>query len=364
MNVASLLREDLRDFTGYRSARSEAVSGETWLNANESPWPNPADDGGRLRRYPAPQPEALRAALAELYGVEPAQLLAGRGSDEAIDLLVRACCRPGADAVAVAPPTFGMYAVCARLHGTRVVEVPLIERPLAEREAAYALDIDALAGAALREGARLVFVCSPGNPTGHLVPLADIGRLAELLHGRAMVVVDEAYAEYTGTPSAATLLPRHDNLAVLRTLSKAHALAAARVGCVLAAPELIATLQRCQAPYPLPTPSVEAALAALRPEARATTRAHVALACVARDRLLARLRAAPQVLRAYDSRANFVLVRLREPQACLDRWLAAGIVVRDLRATAGLEDALRIGVGTPEQNARVLRLLAGGERAS
>lgn len=355
MSAASLVREDLRDFAGYRSARSEAVRGETWLNANESPWPNPADPGGRLRRYPAPQPDLLRAALAQLYGVSPTQVLAGRGSDEAIDLLVRACCRPGADAVVASPPTFGMYAVCARLHGTRVVEVPL-----REEGAAFALDIDALATAALREGARLVFVCSPGNPTGHLVPLADIERLAGLLRQRALVVVDEAYAEYSGAPSAATLLPRCDNLAVLRTLSKAHALAAARVGCVLAAPDLVATLQRCQAPYPLPTPSVEAALAALRPEARATTRAHVALTCVARDRLLARLSAAPQVLRAYGSRANFVLARLREPQACLDRWLAAGIVVRDLRAAPGLQDALRIGVGTPGDNARLLRLLAAG----
>lgn len=358
MNTSPLVRADLRDFAGYRSARSEALAGDTWLNANESPWPNPADRAGRLRRYPAPQPDALRAALAGLYGVDPQEVLAGRGSDEAIDLLVRACCRPGADAVVVAPPTFGMYAVCARLHGTRVVEVPL-----AEGDGTYALDIDALAAAALREDARLVFVCSPGNPTGHLVPLADIERLAGLLCKRALVVVDEAYAEYAGAPSAATLLPRCENLAVLRTLSKAHALAAARVGCVLAAPELVATLQRCQAPYPLPTPSVEAALAALRPEPRAITRAHVALACIARDRLLARLRASPQVLRAYNSHANFVLARLREPQACLDRWLEAGIVVRDLRAVPGLQDALRIGVGTPEDNSRVLRLLAGGVRA-
>jgi histidinol-phosphate aminotransferase len=359
MSVASLVRADLRDFAGYRSARSQALAGETWLNANESPWPNPADGGGRLRRYPAPQPDALRAALADLYGVAPAQVLAGRGSDEAIDLLVRACCRPGADAVVVAPPTFGMYAVCARLHGTRVVEVPLLEDG-----DAYALDVDALAAAALREGARLVFVCSPGNPTGHLVPLAEVERLAGLLRERAVVVVDEAYAEYAGAPSAATLLARCPNLAVLRTLSKAHALAAARVGCVLADPELVATLQRCQPPYPLPTPSVEAALAALLPGPRATTRAHVALTCVARDRLLARLRGDPQVLRAYASRANFVLVRLRDPQACLERWLGAGIVVRDMRATAGLEDALRIGVGTPAQNARVLRLLAGAETAA
>ncbi len=124
----ALVREDLRDFAGYRSARSESVQGSIWLNANESPWPNAGDADGALRRYPDPQPQRLRAALASLYGCAPAQLLAGRGSDECIDLLVRAVCRPGGDAIVVTSPTFGMYAVSARLHGTRVIDVPLRER--------------------------------------------------------------------------------------------------------------------------------------------------------------------------------------------------------------------------------------------
>ena len=123
--VNALLREDLRDFSGYKSARSEALTGEVWLNANESAWVNASDATARLRRYPQPQPEALRVRLAQLYGVTPAQLLIGRGSDEAIDLLVRAFCAPGRGAIVTAPPVFGMYAVCARLHGARVMEVPL-----------------------------------------------------------------------------------------------------------------------------------------------------------------------------------------------------------------------------------------------
>jgi histidinol-phosphate aminotransferase len=354
MTVAAFVREDLRDFAGYRSARSGAPRGDAWLNANESPWPNPADPGGRLRRYPVPQPEALRDALAALYGVDPARVLAGRGSDEAIDLVVRACCAPGQGAVAIAPPTFGMYAVCARLHGARVVEVPL--RDAGDR---FELDVDAFAEAALAAGARVAFVCSPGNPTGHLVPLDDLDRLAARLAGRALVVVDEAYAEYAEAASATSLLDAHDNLAVLRTLSKAHALAAARIGCILAAPGLVAVLRRCQAPYPLPVPSVEAALAALVPEVKLRTRARVFETVAARDRLLAVLRGSPGVLRAYDSRANFVLARLRDPDATVARLAGEGIVVRDQRGAPGLGDAVRIGVGRPEENARVIRVLSG-----
>ena len=132
-NVTDLVREDLRAFAGYSSARSHKVDGTVWLNANESPWTNAADDAGALRRYPQPQPEALRARLAEVYGVRPEQLLIGRGSDEAIDLLVRALCRAEHDPVVIAPPVFGMYAVCARLQGAPVLEVPAVEAPMRER---------------------------------------------------------------------------------------------------------------------------------------------------------------------------------------------------------------------------------------
>lgn len=359
MSVLSVVRDDLRGFAGYRSARGEAAHGDAWLNANESPWPNPADPDGRLRRYPSPQPGALRDALAALYGVDPARVLAGRGSDEAIDLVIRACCSPGDGAVAIAPPTFGMYAVCARLHGTRVVEVPL-------RDAgdAFELDVDAFGDTVLATDARVAFVCSPGNPTGHLVPMADVSRLAARLAGRALVVVDEAYAEYADAPSATTLLDRHDNLAVLRTLSKAHALAAARIGCILAAPALVDVLRRCQAPYPLPVPSVEAALGALAPAACLRTRARVLQTVVARDRLLAALRGAPAVTRAYASRANFVLARLRDPDAVLRALAREGVVVRDQRGAPGLGDAVRIAVGRPAENARVLRALAAGAVAA
>lgn len=352
--VTSLLREDLRDFGGYRSARSEGGHGRIWLNANESPWANAADGGARLRRYPQPQPEALRAALADLYGCRPEQVLAGRGSDEGIDLLLRALCRPGRDAVLVTSPTFGMYAVAARLHGTAVVDVPLCDDG-----AGFACDFDAVALAAERDDVRIVFLCSPGNPTGALIPLDEILKLAWRLQSRALVVVDEAYIEYAQAPSAISLIDAQDNIAVLRTLSKAHALAAARIGCVIAAPGLIAALQRCQAPYPLPAPCARLAQRALGAAARRRTAAGIDRIVAGRERMQVGLCALPGVTRVYPSRANFLLVRFARPQAALQALLEAGIVVRDLRHLPGLGDALRISIGTPAQNDAVLRALAG-----
>lgn len=354
-----LVRDDLRDFAGYRSARSEKLEGRIWLNANESPWPNAADDGAGLRRYPEPQPIALRALLADLYGCHPGQLLAGRGSDEVIDLLVRAICRPGADAVLVTPPTFGMYAVSARLHGTRVVEVPLLDAT-----DGWHVDFAAVAAAAAAQPVKLVFLCSPGNPSGTLLPLVDIATLARGLQGRALVVVDEAYIEYAKAASAVSLLATLRNVVVLRTLSKAHALAAARIGTVIADAGLIAVLQRCQAPYPLPTPCVDLACRALDAAARAITEARVATVLEGRAILLRGLQSAAGVRRVYPSRGNFVLARFDDAQATFDRLIAAGVVVRDMRLAPGLGDALRITVGTAEQNATVLQAVAGARVAA
>ena len=350
--VDALLREDLRDFGGYKSARSDTLSGDAWLNANESAWANPSDAEGVLRRYPDPQPRALCLRLAALYDVEPEQLLVGRGSDEAIDLLIRAFCAPGQGAIAIAPPVFGMYAVCARLHGARVVEVPLQDQADALR-----VDLRALGDAALAEGASLVFLCTPGNPSGEALPLIDIAALAMRLRGRAIVVVDEAYAEYSTFASASALLPAHENIVVLRTLSKAHALAAARVGCAIAAAPLIAALRRCQAPYPLPQPVTEAALKALTPQALATTTARVAEACNGRETLAEGLRALSQVVRVYPSQGNFLLVRFADADAAFAQLLAAGVVVRDMRVMPQLHDALRISVGTADECRRVLAAL-------
>jgi len=364
--IAALVRPDLRRFAGYRCARDDdpgsspgqAVRGEVWLNANESAQPNVVDAGGACHRYPQPQPDALRTALAALYGCAPAQLLIGRGSDEAIDLLVRALCVPRRDAVVTTPPVFGMYAVSARLQ-----DAPLVEVPLLDGDGGLAADLDAVGDAALAHGAKLVFLCSPSNPGGGAIPLEGIAALARRLDGRALVVVDEAYGDFADVASATTLLRDSANIAVLRTLSKAHALAAARIGCVIADPALVTVLRACQAPYPVPAPCAALALAALAPEALADTQRRVAVVRDERARLATALSALPGVRRVYPSQGNFLLVRFGEVACAFDALLTAGVVVRDQRGAPGLGDALRITVGTPAENDRVLAAL-GGDAAS
>ena len=358
-SVRDLVREDLRDFAGYASARSQKIEGDVWLNANEAPWSNPGDADGRCRRYPSPQPPELQATLAALYGVAPAQLLIGRGSDECIDLLVRALCVPGRDAVLATPPVFGMYAVSARLQGAAFVEVPLVDGA-----DGFVVDVDAVRGVALARNAKLVFLCSPSNPTGGLVPLADVVALATALAGHALVVVDEAYIEFADAPSATTLLDAHDNLVVLRTLSKAHGLAAARIGVAIGAADLIAVLRRCQAPYPVPTPCADLALASLSLAALAVTRTRTADTIAERDALATALAATAGVRRVYASAGNYLLVRFDAADRAFAALLAAGIVVRDQRAAPQLGDALRISLGTPAQNARVLSALQSLEIAA
>lgn len=359
MSVLDLVRDDLRRFAGYKSARTESLRGDIWLNANESAWANPADAEARCRRYPDPQPAALRDALSALYAVGTERLLIGRGSDEAIDLLVRATCVPGRDRVLVTPPVFGMYAVSARLQGA-----PLYEVPLVDGEDGFVPDTAAIIGAVAAQPVKLVFLCSPSNPGGRSIPLRDIVAIAEAARGDALVVVDEAYAEFSGEPSAASLLDRFDNLVVLRTLSKAHALAAARIGVAIGDPALIDVLRRCQAPYPIPTPCADLAVAGLSAEALAATRSRIDEVKRERGRMHALLASAPGVRRVYPSDANFLLLRFDDAQAAFDALLAAGVVVRDQRAAPRLGDALRITLGTPAQNDRVLSALTALEAAA
>lgn len=348
MSVLDLARPEIRAMQPYSSARMEASGGKVMLNANESAWAPPGDHGLGCNRYPDPQPRELTDALASLYGVKPEQVLVGRGSDEAIDLLVRAFCRAGEDAIAIQPPTFGMYAVCARVQNAGIVEVPLA--------ADFSLDAAALL-AAVTPAVKLVFVCTPNNPTGQLVSPEAIERLAIALKGRALLVVDEAYIEFADTVSVASLINRYDNLAVLRTLSKAWALAGARIGTLLANEEVIALLRRVMAPYPLPRPCIALALEALSSTGQAEVRVHLATVREQRERMAAALAVLPGVREVLPSQANFLAVRFDDAGAVYQRLLEAGIVVRDVRRYPGLGDALRITIGNVEENDRVLTVL-------
>ena len=357
MNVLDLVRADLRDFGGYGSARKTGLSGRIWLNANESPWPSPADPGLALNRYPEPQPAALKARLAALYGVPEDRLLMTRGSDEGIDLLTRALCRAEREAVLVAPPVFGMYAVSARVQGAPVLEVPLIDEGMAFR-----FDVDAALRtvelSVAKAPVKIVYVCSPSNPTGQAMPLADVERLLAGVAGRAVVVVDEAYGEYSALPSALTLQSKHANLVVLRTLSKAYALAGARLGITIGDPALVRVLNAIAPPYPLASPAVALALDAVSESAADEARRRAGRVVAERERVAAALASQRGVRAVYASDANYLLVRFDDAEAAFRALLGAGVVVRDQRAAPALGDALRITIGTAEENDAMLSALA------
>jgi histidinol-phosphate aminotransferase len=344
--VHELARADILALEPYEPAAWEPSLER--LHANELPW-RPAENASRagLNRYPEPQPRALIERLADLYSVAPDSLLVGRGSDEAIDLLTRGFCRAGRDAVLVCPPTFGMYSVCARIQGAQVVQAPLMAAD------GFALDEQTVLEQCT-SSVKLVFLCSPNNPTGNLLDEEAIVRIARRLTGRALVAVDEAYIEFAGRPSLARLIPELPNLAILRTLSKAHGLAGARCGSLIADPEVIALLRKIIPPYAIPQLTLESALDRLTPEALAQSRARLAILLAERERLLTTLPRLRGITRVWPSAANFVLAEFEDAGAALARGREARLLVRDARAYVGLGRALRITVGTPEQNGRLL----------
>jgi histidinol-phosphate aminotransferase len=350
MSVLDLARPEIRTLQPYSSARMEAGEGQIMLNANESAWPPAGDAGLGCNRYPDPQPAELLQALATLYGVRREQLFVGRGSDEAIDLLVRAFCRAGQDAILIQPPTFGMYSVCARIQNAAVVEVPLAND--------FSLDVDGLI-AAVNPAVKLVFLCTPNNPSGKSIARSDIERLANALIGKALLVIDEAYIEFSDQRSAVDLINAYDHVTVLRTLSKAWALAGARVGSLLASPDVIALIRRIMPPYPLPLPCVSAAMSELSASGQAAARDNIAIVREQRETMRAALARLPGVREVLPSDANFIAVRFDDAGTVYQQLLKAGIVVRDIRRYPNLKDALRITIGTPEENARVLTVLNG-----
>lgn len=341
-------RPDIRALTPYSHAAWEPSL--TRLHANELPWRVEGDmSAAGLNRYPEPQPPPLVEGLARLYGVRTEQLLVGRGSDEAIDLLMRVFCRAGVDNVIISPPTFGMYGVAARIQGAEVRTVPL------RADLGFALD-EAAVLARVDEHTKLVFVCTPNNPTANAVPFEMLVRLAQQLAGRAMLVVDEAYIDFASVPSLCGVLDQLPNLAVLKTLSKAHGLAGARVGALIAAPEVIQLARKVIPPYAITELTVEAVAPLLEPAAIDAMRARVAALLAERARLAAGLARSPLVAKVWPSDANFLLVDCTDADAVLARVRGAGLIIRDVRQPV-LPRALRFTVGTPEQNDRVLESL-------
>lgn len=347
-SVLKLVRPDILALSAYSSARKEAKGGRVWLDANENP-ETPAARKPLLNRYPEPQPAELVAKLASLYGVPPAQCLVTRGSDEGIDLLLRTFCRANQDAILFTPPTYGMYVVAAGIQGAHTVMVRLL------RERNFALDAAAVLKA-VTPAVKLVFLCSPNNPTGGLLDRDQVMAVVRGLAGRAVVVVDEAYVDFSGRPSLATEIDANPNLVILRTLSKAFGLAGARVGTTIADPAVIAVLQKVIAPYPVPTPVLQAALAALTPEGLTASRASIATILAERARLAAALPKLAAVKKVWPSDTNYLLVEVADSAKTMAAGRAAGVIWRD--RSKDVPNSIRITVGTAEENNATLEVLS------
>jgi histidinol-phosphate aminotransferase len=349
MNTLDLLRPEIRTLTAYKPA--DYIDGMIRLNANESPWRPPGDttrDG--LNRYPSPKPEELTARLEAHYGVGRGQLLVTRGSSEAIDVLIRGFCRAGRDELVICPPTFGMYEVYGRIQGALIRALPL------DPVAGFGLPVAGIL-AGWQATTRLVFVCSPNNPTGNSVSRADLERLCSGLAGRGVVVLDAAYREFAGDDDTPGLLARYDNLVILRTLSKALGLAGVRCGALLGCAPLVELLGRVLPPYCFPSISQEAVLRALDPEASAVQAERRAVLVRERARVSAALNVTPGIRRVWPSTANFVLVQTDDPAVLLTSARSANILVRDFSSEPQLTGCIRITIGTPAENDLLLKAL-------
>ena len=334
------IRNNIKELLPYSTARDDYKGGDisVWLDANESPYNN------GVNRYPDPHQKALKGEIAQLKGVTPEQVFVGNGSDEAIDLCFRIFCEPGVDNVVAIAPTYGMYAVAAAINNVAVREVPL------EAET-YALNVPAMLAAADAH-TRLMWVCSPNNPTGNAFSLQQLETLADNFNG--VLVVDEAYIDFSSQPSMLTMLSKHPNVVVLQTLSKAWGMAGLRLGLAFASPMIADIFARVKYPYNVNAPTQAEVAKRLHAEPHD---AHVAEVCSQRQWLATELAKMPCVLKVYHSDANFLLVKVTDADAIYDHLVANGIIVRNRNRVKGCEGCLRITVGTPAENVNVIDAL-------
>lgn len=337
-DIRSYIRPNILRLLPYSTARDEYQGGDisVWLDANE----NPYDNG--VNRYPDPHQRQLKALIAAVKGIDGRHIFVGNGSDEAIDLAFRIFCRPGQDNAVVIAPSYGMYAVAAATNDVELREVQLGED--------FGLPAEALLAAADRNS-RLLWICSPNNPTGNAFEPAELEALAERFDG--MVVVDEAYADFSSKGSLLGVLHRHPNLIVLQTLSKAWGMAGLRLGLAFASEEVAALFARVKYPYNVNAPTQAEVARRLAEDIGH----QVAEIKAQREMLAARLAACACIEKVYPSDANFLLVRTHRPDALYAFLVARGIIVRNRSHIKGCEGCLRITVGTPQENVRLLEAL-------
>lgn len=339
MSIDNLIRANIRRLTPYSSARSEYKGrADIFLDANE----NPFDTG--YNRYPDPLQWKVKDKIAKLKGIGREKIFLGNGSDEVIDLLIRIFCEPREDHIIILPPTYGMYRVSADIADVAVREVPLSAR--------FQPDVEAVLKAA-GEHSRLLFLCSPNNPTGNSFSPEAIGQLAKGFPG--ITAVDEAYIDFSAQASALSLLDQYPRLVVMQTFSKAWGLAGIRLGMAFASEEIIGLFNKVKPPYNVNQLTQEAVLKAL--DNRKQKEQWVQSLLGQRTLLAQYLSGLEFVERIHPSDANFLLVKVTEPRRIYDFLVEQGIIVRDRSRVALCEGCLRITVGRPEENEKLFRAL-------
>lgn len=344
-NLSTILRPHILSLTPYSSARDEYTGTiGVFLDANENPIGS-TTDAGTYNRYPDPHQWAIKQRLAPIKGVRVGQIFLGNGSDEPIDLLVRATCVPGQDNLLIMPPTYGMYEVSAALNDVALLKVPLTPD--------FQVDTEAVLGA-ITKNTKLIWLCSPNNPSGNLLQPEAIRRILEAAE-HSLVIVDEAYIDFADTPSWTTQLDRYPNLVVLQTFSKAWGLAALRLGMCFASEELIQVLNKIKPPYNISAPTQTLALEALTQGAK--KEGMVAQILADRQILAEKLRSLPNVQVVHPSDANFLLVQFDDAKQVFEQLIEQQVIVRDRSKVKLCEGCLRISVGTHEENERLLDVL-------
>ncbi len=336
-----LLRDNIKKLVPYSSARDE-FKGEAsiLLDANENAFGSPY--ARNYNRYPDPLQHRVKEKLHRIKGVPVENIFLGNGSDEAIDILFRAFCEPGRDNVILVPPTYGMYEVSANINNVAYKKVNLTID--------YQLDLDGIAEA-IDAYTKLIFICSPNNPTGNSIRRQDIETI--LVNFDGIVVVDEAYINFSKQPSFTTDLAEFPNLVVLQTLSKAWGLAALRLGMAFANKEIIEIFNKIKPPYNINQATQDIVLEAL--EGVEIVNEWIKEVVGEREKLSAALQVLPQVAHVTPSDANFILVKLEEPRALYNFLVDKGIIVRDRSKVELCEGCLRLTIGTPAENNTLLK---------
>jgi histidinol-phosphate aminotransferase len=342
-DINNILRENIKNLVPYSSARDE-FKGEAsvYLDANENAFGSPLDKA--YNRYPDPMQYQVKMRLSDIKGVPARNIFLGNGSDEAIDILFRSFCNPGKDNVILVPPTYGMYEVSANINDVEARKVPLTED--------FQLNLEGISEA-IDKNTKLIFICSPNNPTGNSINRDDIETLLANFSG--IVVVDEAYINFSRQKTFIQELTEYANLVVMQTLSKAWGLAGLRVGMAFASEEIIEVMNKVKPPYNINEASQQLALQALQNTDLVNLWIKELLA--ERDKLVLKLKDFDFVLDIYPSDANFILVKTTDAKGIYNFLVGYGIIVRDRSKVELCQGSLRITVGTPDENQKLLETL-------